>query len=73
MIILATLSVQFWTLITFILLCVHHQHSFPELFHYPKLKFQYPLNNNFPFHFPLAPGNRLLQFLSLNFIPLGNI
>ena len=72
MIILTTLSVQFWTLITFILLCIHHQHSSPELFHYPKLKFQYPLNNNFPFHFPLDPGNRLLEFLSLYFITLGN-
>ena len=46
------------------LLCKHHYHPFPELFHFPHLKCC-PLQHESPTPFPQPPGTTLLLSVSL--------
>ena len=47
---------------TFTLLYNHHHHPSIELFSPCKTKTLYPLNDNFPFPLPPAPGNHRSTF-----------
>ena len=49
---------------TVTLLCKHHYHPFPELFHFPRLKCC-PFQHEFPTPFPQPLGTTLLLSVSL--------